>query len=251
MGQGTDAMKGGDRTDEIRRDIDRTQREMSRTIDEIQQRLSPHHMMQRTKNSMREAGVNASRSFMDKVRDNPIPAAMVGVGMFLLMRDRDSWDASDRQYSSVAEYRDLEYEAGGRLAEARERASHLADETRERASHLADRARSLGSTARDRMESAGRHSRDVFTDNPMVAGLTALAVGALLGALIPETEKEHELMGASRDRVAERARDLAREGASRARDLATTATHAATEAVKSEVKGQPKDDIGQPVGIPT
>jgi ElaB/YqjD/DUF883 family membrane-anchored ribosome-binding protein len=251
MGQGTDAVGGDDRTNEIRREIERTQREMSHTIDEIQHRLSPHYMMQKTKNSMREAGVNASRSFMDKVRDNPIPAAMVGVGMWLLMRDSDS-DRGRYEVEFTPEYRDMEYEGGSRMAEARERAGHLAEETRERASQIADRARNIGNTARYRMSSAGRHSRDVFTDNPMVAGLTALAVGALLGALIPETEKEHELLGESRDRLAERAKDLAREGASRARDIATSATQAATDAVKTEVKSQPrKDDIGQPVGIPT
>lgn len=278
MGERTDAVSGNDRTDEIRREIERTQREMSRTIDEIQHRLSPHYMMQRTKDSMREAGVNASRSFIDKVRDNPIPAAMVGVGMWLLMRDSGSdrgryevefipassgWDAAGNQYSSVAEYRDIDYEGSGRIADARdraahvadaarERASHLADTTRERATHLADRARTLGSNARYRMNSAGRQSRDVLTDNPLVTGLAALAMGALIGALIPETEKEHELMGETRDRLAHQAKDMAREGVGRARDLATTATHAATDAVKNEVKNQGrKDDVGQSIGIPT
>ncbi len=278
MGERTDAVSGNDRTDEIRREIERTQREMSRTIDEIQHRLSPHYMMPRTKDSMREAGVNASRSFIDKVRDNPIPAAMVGVGMWLLMRDSGSdrggyevefipansgWDAAGNQYSSVAEYRDFEYEGAGRMADARDRAVHvaeaareraaqLADTTRERASHLADRARTLGSNARSRMSSAGRQSRDVLTDNPLMTGLAALAMGALIGAMIPETEKEHELMGATRDRLAHQAKDIAREGVDRARGLATTATHAATDALKSEVRNQAqKDDVGQSVGIPT
>lgn len=260
MGERTDPVSGNDRTDEIRRDIERTQREMSRTIDEIQHRLSPHYMMQRTKDSMREAGVNASRSFIDKVRDNPIPAAMAGVGMWLLMRDSDrdrgryevEFIPAGNDYSSVAEYRDLEYEGAGRMADVRERASHLADTTKERASHLADRARTLGSTARYRMSSAGRQSRDVLTDNPLITGLAALAMGALIGALIPETEKEHELMGETRDRLAHQAKDMAREGVDRARDIATTATHAATDAVKSEVKNPGrKDDFGQPVGIPT
>jgi hypothetical protein len=277
MGERTDAVSGNDRTDEIRRDIERTQREMSRTIDEIQHRLSPHYMMQRTKDSMREAGVNASRSFIDKVRDNPIPAAMVGVGMWLLMRDsgtdRDRydvefipansrWDAGN-EYSSVAEYRDLEYEGAGRMAEARDRAAHVADvarervgqfadTTRERASHLADRARSFGTNARYRMNSAGRQSRDAFTDNPLIAGVASLALGALLGALLPETEKEHELMGETRDRLAHQAKDMAREGVDRARNIATTATQAATDAVKNEVKNQGrKEDFGQPVGFPT
>ena len=46
-------------------------------------------------------------------------------------------------------------------------------------------------------------------DNPIVAGFAALAVGALIGALIPESDREHELMGGARDRLADRARELA------------------------------------------
>ena len=79
-------------------------------------------------------------------------------------------------------------------------------------------------------------------DNPIVAGFAALAVGALIGALIPETDREHELMGSTRDRLAGRARELARDGMGRARDMASTAGHAATDAVK-------RTDVGRSVGF--
>ncbi|HEU4520362.1 MAG TPA: DUF3618 domain-containing protein [Thermoanaerobaculia bacterium] len=271
MGERTDSVSGHDRTDELRRDIERTQREMSRTIDEIQHRLSPHYMMERTKDSMREAGVNASRGLMDKVRDNPIPAAMVGVGLFLLMRDsghddrydvefipeRSGWDTTGTHYSSVSEYRDLE-SGEGRMAEAKDRVQSAMSSAREATSEkldaAADRARRLGTKARSRMSRARYQSRDVLAENPLIAGLAALAAGAIIGALIPETEKEHELMGDTRDRLAERAKDMARDGVSRAKDVATSAATAATEAAKSEVKSQQQSrtertDIGQNIGI--
>jgi ElaB/YqjD/DUF883 family membrane-anchored ribosome-binding protein len=295
MGQGTDPVTGHDRTDELRRDIERTQREMSRTIDEIQHRLSPHYMMQRTKDSMREAGVNASRGFMDKVRDNPIPAAMVGIGLFLLMRDskgRDTyevdfiperpagwnaegWDGRGTTYSSVAEYRDLEYgdrNAGGagRVNEARERISHAADAAREKVGDAvssareatsatldsaAERARDLKYRARYQMSRARYQSRDILQENPLIAGVAAIAAGAILGALIPESDKENELLGDTRDRLMDRGKDMARDGVNRAREVATAAAGAATDAAKSEIKeqkrgsGAQKTDIGQNVGI--
>ena len=290
MGERTDAVTGNDRTDEIRRDIERTQREMSRTIDEIQHRLSPHYMMQRTKDSMREAGVKASRSFGDRVRNNPIGATMVGVGLWMLMRDndrdvevefipdRDRWDASlPSNYSSVGEYRDFDYEGAshGRLADARERVSGIADTARERVSGVADTTRErvssamhsvheatssagegvrhLSERARHRMQRARYQSRDLMTDSPLVVGLAAIAAGALLGALIPETERENELMGEHRDRLAERAREMAREGVDRARDVARAATTAAPEAARSEIKSDDRSrtDVGTNVGIGT
>ncbi|HUP46158.1 MAG TPA: hypothetical protein VM779_11665, partial [Thermoanaerobaculia bacterium] len=108
--------------------------------------------------------------------------------------------------------------------------------------------------ARSRMSRARTKSRDVFQDNPLIAGLAALAAGAVLGALIPESEREHELMGDTRDRLVERATEKAREGFSRAKEVASAATSAATEAARDEMKSQQrqeKTDIAEPIGIGT
>ena len=109
-----------------------------------------------------EAGVNASRSLMDKVRDNPIPAAMVVIGLFLMMRGSGRGDGYEVEFIPD----DTGWDSTGARAEP----------------------------------------RDIFRDHPLIAGLAALAAGAILGALIPETEREHELMGDVRQRLAERAR---------------------------------------------
>ena len=324
MGERTDAVSGNDRTDAIRRDIERTQREMSRTIDEIQHRLSPQYikqqakdsaqqMMQRTKDSVREAGVHASRSFVGRVRSNPIGAAMVGVGLWMLMRDSDrdvevefipdyqtgwdtgarptGWDASGTHFSSVAEYRDFDYEAGstgggmrdrvsGAADTARERISGVAEAARDRVSGVAgatkervgeavnslhqtthdakhaagDAARRLSMQARYGMQRARYQSRDLMNESPLIVGLAAIAAGAIIGALIPETDKEHELMGEHRDRFVERGREMAREGVDRARDVAKAATSAATDAAKSELKSETdqrssRTDIGTNIGL--
>ena len=245
MGQRTDAVNGRDRTDEIRREIARTQQEMSRTIDAIQHRLSPHSMMERTKHSMKEAGVNVSRSFMDKVRDNPIPAAMVGVGLFLLIRDSGHGDGYDVEFIPDRAGWDADFDHGheGTIAETRDKVQGAVS---------TDRARRLRLQARSRMSRARTKSRDVFQDNPLIAGLAALAAGAVLGALIPESDREHELMGDTRDRLVERATEKAREGVSRAKDVAGAAASAATEAARDEMKSQQrqeKTDIAEPVGI--
>jgi ElaB/YqjD/DUF883 family membrane-anchored ribosome-binding protein len=297
MGERTDAVSGDTR--EIRRDIDRTQREMSHTIDEIQYRLSPHYMMERTKDSVREAGLRTSHTIMDRIRENPLGAAMVGVGVFLLMRghdhDTDAYGyggygyATDfdtpyggREFSSVGEYRDLSYEGGGRIDHAKQRLSNVADEAKDRVSgavdsakdrvsgavgsakdatsdavrSAAEQAQHLRDIARYRARNARYQARDVMRESPIVAGVAALALGAIVGALIPETDRENELMGSTRDQLLDRGKELAREGVNRATDIATAATTAATEAAKNEAKGTTtssstgsKTDVGRNVGI--
>ena len=87
--------------------------------------------------------------------------------------------------------------------------------------------------SRDRQSLRDFQSRTLglIHDNPIVAGFAALAIGALIGALIPETDREHELMGGARDRLA-----------GRARDLAANAGRAATGRLT-------KTDIGHNVGL--
>jgi ElaB/YqjD/DUF883 family membrane-anchored ribosome-binding protein len=222
--------------------------------------------------------VRTSRSVIDKIKANPIPAAMVGIGLFLLARDNDDdvdiefrpyqgWDRDATTFSSVAEYRDLDSPSlgGSRIDEARDRVSGAAHEARERVGHAVDSARErIGGaldTARERAESlkwrtsynarrAGTQSVDFMRDNPIAAGLVAIALGAIVGSLIPETNREHELMGATRDRLADRARELTREGVDRAKDMAGEVATAATGAAKDAArKVANKNDVGTNVGI--
>jgi vacuolar-type H+-ATPase subunit H len=309
MGERPDPVTGRtDSTDAIRRDIDRTQREMSHTIDEIQYRLSPDHLKEEAKNRVRRAGMNArdsvrragvrtSRTTIDRVKANPLGAAMVGVGLWLLLRndsndtvyeldyDRNYRTDFDRSGMSRAtygydnEYREFSYgeeqgtEGHGRMADVRDRVSEAADSARDRVSDVADsardrvsevadaardaasyfghRAQRLGNRGMYRARSAGMHSRDVITENPLIGGIAALALGAIIGAMIPETEREHELFGETRDRLASQATHLAGQAVDQAKDIAGSvvgaATSAATETAKREVKNA-KSDIAQNIG---
>ena len=46
-------------------------------------------------------------------------------------------------------------------------------------------------------------------ENPLAVGAAAVAVGAVIGAAIPETRRERELIGDARDRLVGAAKDLA------------------------------------------
>jgi len=99
---------------ELRHGIERTRADMSATIDAIQEQLNPQHIAEQVREQvrhqfdeakatvrdatlgkaeaiMRDAGdtMNEARySLMDTVRQNPIPAAMVGIGLGWLFMNR-------------------------------------------------------------------------------------------------------------------------------------------------------------------
>ncbi|HEY7094849.1 MAG TPA: DUF3618 domain-containing protein [Ktedonobacterales bacterium] len=102
-----------DETDAIRSDIEGTRANMSSTIDAIQEKLSPQRLTEQAKDAVRDATVGrvqdmasnvtdtareTSATLMDTIRENPLPAALVGIGvgwLFLSARrraaERDRW----------------------------------------------------------------------------------------------------------------------------------------------------------------
>lgn len=105
--------------DAIRAEIAETRDRMSSTLDEIGERLNPHRVTEQVKDSIREATIgrvetmaqqaadrvdDARRSVVDTVRDNPIPSAMVALGLGWMM-----WNSRSDSRSAASSY-------GGRSA---------------------------------------------------------------------------------------------------------------------------------------
>lgn len=352
---------------EIRERIEATRARMGTTIEEIGDRVNPdrvqrelktrareqvddfkHTIKQKARDKMRDMEdevTDRGRGLWETIRENPIPAGMVGVGLAWLITNRkgDDEQGSDRSvgrttggYRGYRGYRGhsddpgsggypetaaaLGYRAGymgatggerpargagpghglessvplGRHYEdrspsgdatggmregareaaesvregahhaadrVREEARHAADVVREKGSDLADRASEGFDEARDRVEHwadeaqhrarrAEHRVEDAVRDHPMAAGMIAAALGFAAGMMIPETDKEHELMGATRDRMLDRAQDAARHAADKAKDVAKETAGASAERAVEEAwpdsHGRERSSITEP-----
>ena len=67
--------------------------------------------------------------------------------------------------------------------------------------------------------------------NPLGVGLVALIIGAVVGLLLPETERENQLMGATRDQFVDKAHDAAVDLRTKVGTIAGVAQSAATDAL--------------------
>ena len=120
---GAEETASTDDTAEIRAEIEETRAEMSETIEAIQERLSPQHLKEQVKDQAREqyeeikmmvrdATIGkaedmvrnvgdtldeARYSLVETIRQNPIPAALVGIGLGWLFMNRQS--APGRRYN--------------------------------------------------------------------------------------------------------------------------------------------------------
>ena len=198
--------------------------------------------------------------FGRSIRDNPVPAAIAAAGIGYLfykavMDRRDSFDERDtfngQRYGEgygeaygiprYGEARGADVSARRRLGSGqdgvelrigdRDHSSGASDEgngVMAGASHLAERAKESGQKAAEMARRGGRKAKRgaqaAFSSHPMIFGLGVFVAGLALGAMLPSTDREDELMGEQRDR-------FLREAKSRAQDVGDVAKEAARKAV--------------------
>jgi hypothetical protein len=106
---------------EIRDEIEQTRAELSDTIDQIQERLNPQYLVEEARDAVKTATIGkaermvsnvtdsargAGSSFMDTIRENPLPAAMAGLGLGWLFMRRSSRSNNGSYYAG--NYKDYE-----------------------------------------------------------------------------------------------------------------------------------------------
>jgi hypothetical protein len=125
----------------------------------------------------------------------------------------------------------------------KEKASSLSSRFSDSTSSMSDRSHGMTQNARTRASELSQRSqqqyyrtRDNLThmaeEQPLMLGALGLAVGALLGAMVPTTRREDELMGETRDNLFERGKDMARQ---KAEAVKSSAQHVA-ETAKEEAQ---------------
>jgi hypothetical protein len=294
MGPTTGIESNNESSEEIRRDIEDTRAEMSQTIDQIQAKLNPEHVKAQVKETVREATIGraeqvvsnagetargAGYSFLETIKENPVPAALAGIGLGWLAYASRQNEHSFNRYRARHAYSHDPFRGGNGAQSGRgltdkaadmagsvqekaadmagtmhDKASHAADAVRERAGDLAETAGDWADTAGDWAESgresahhlsaqahyqaqrAAAKSHDVMDESPLIGGAIALALGAAIGFMLPETRQEDEWMGAARDQVVDQVKDVASTAAGRAQDVASTAVEAAKRAGKEAVQ---------------
>ena len=300
---------------------DRVQRELKARAKE-QVREAKHNVKQKARNAMHdmEHGVNdTGRTVWNTIRENPIPAGMVGVGLAWLLangsgsdrdeRDNEYWAYPRgtgrgyarytgvtapgatfmgqeeyaywraREMDAAASYPTRGYEdedrgmadqakervgeaaegAKERVTGAAERVRDSAEETAERVKHKAedamdatrDKAVHLAHRASEEAHRVGYRARRVehrvehaVQDNPMAAGAIAAALGFAAGMMIPESQREHQMFGETRDRMMEKAETKARHAGEKVKDVAREAASEASETAKEAWAGKGADSKG-------
>jgi len=130
---------------------------------------------------------------------------------------RELKDAASSKLGSMADKaREMQSNAAGQIQGARDGLASSAEQTSNRASQLARSGRDGLATVQDDIDRRLHQGRDVasrvadrtatlYREQPVALGIAGLALGAIVGALLPPTRREDELLGAHRDQLKEQA----------------------------------------------
>jgi len=264
MTQGHESAENGAKTsDELRADLDETRERVSSDVEALTNKLSPENLKAEAKQAVsrsweegkelvrdklhegtdrvrsklhegtdrvKETVENTENTVLGYVRQNPVPLALIGAGLGLLLLSsrkkgsRNGHHPDPSIYGRSEVYNGLDSDddvrgsgAGGRHLD------HLQERVRSGVSNVKHAAADTAHQARERLErlehraaEQAHHAKDLaertWQEQPLALGALAAGVGIAIGLSIPATESENELVGQYRDRlfgtVKERARQL-------------------------------------------
>jgi len=283
---------------QARERVEETRSNLAGTIDAIQEKLSPENLAQQAKDTVKEATVGRvqhaiggagstvsdtvssaqdtaagfGQSIMNTIRQNPIPAGIVGFGLgWMLMSSRNSDNTPNRSYNNgysrgytpSGGYREYgSYDTGsgstmdniqgtvsGAAQGAQDTASQAMDTVQnaaqsaqdmagQAAGQISDTASQIGNQAQYGAQQAMGSAQGLMQSNPLAVGAIALALGAAVGLAIPETQKEDELMGSARQSLMDEAQQKAQDTIQKVSNVAGEVVDSAKTTAQEQAQQQ-------------
>jgi ElaB/YqjD/DUF883 family membrane-anchored ribosome-binding protein len=259
-GEYRDAGGEEDEVEVLVAEIAGTRSELAVTVEELGERLDPSNIADMAKDRVKEATIgnietkvndvttaasdfasDASRTaqeagsgLVETIKQNPIPAAMAGIGIGWLLMNRRSGTSSNWSGSwSGDRYRAGSWDSraipsghrmsgggiGDKASELGDKASELGDRAAEIPNQIGRRAEdasqavgeavsNFGDSASQKASMVQQSAGDVVSQaqraiesNPLAFGAIAVAVGAAVGLALPSTDAEKRVMGQAGSQV--------------------------------------------------
>ncbi|MEJ0067994.1 MAG: DUF3618 domain-containing protein [Pseudomonadota bacterium] len=213
--------------EDLQREIEASRGHLTDTLTALEQKLSTRRLTHDAVDAVRDAVLgpsDGSKDMFEIIRRNPIPAALIGIGVGWMLFGSPSPRRSPPQPGA----RRHDQDGPGLAAQARDTVARYGAEAQDTVARYGAQARALAGTAQQR---AGALAHD----NPVIIGALGLAVGAVLGTMLPMTRRESALLGDIQAQVVSQAEALGREALERARVVAEHAGRAAVDAVEHDL----------------
>ena len=203
---------GEKRPEEILAEIDRTRDEMDRTLSAIEHRLTPGQLVDQGLDYLRHSGAaEYVQNLGGTAKQNPLPIALAAIGIGWLMalgrqpaQQNYGTTSSTGLREGMGSMRD---KASGAMQGASDSLTSAKDRVSGSMSSMRDRAGQMTDSAKYQWERARGGVDYLVHEQPLALGAIGLAVGAVLAAMAPRTQKEEELMGEASRNLMDKAKE--------------------------------------------
>lgn len=210
--------------------IKHTRAEIDDTLHTLEDKLSSRELWEQAVkwgDGAREFSANLSRT----VRENPVPAAMMGISLIWLMATtgtgrRFEGDVSGAKSKFQHKYSEVKSNIAGTTSEAGEKMKHFSDDLKHRGEHLKEQSREL----KEKLQA----SSSELSGRPVLLSALGLALGALAAMSLPISRKEEEVVGKTVDEFREKTTEFVGEQMEKGKEAASAAVEAAKEKLGSE-----------------
>lgn len=199
--------------DRLEREVEEARSQLGRTASELSDRLSPGELMDQALGLAREHGGEFGRNLGQQVKNNPMPMILTSVGLSWMMLSSGNANASHT-------YRANGQSAGRNGTNVKDALGDAAARSRDQAAAVGDRMQDAGEHMRESTQNAQDSLMQFYREQPLLAGSLGIAIGAALGALVPSTGFENDMLGETSDRSIEAAKTRAASAYDDVRDSA-------------------------------
>jgi len=248
-------------------DIERTRTQTGQIFKAIQDKLSPETLKNQAKEKIKELTMRKTRDVIDEagrvatdvsssighgLKENLAPVAIIGLGVTWLISsqirkssrnfEEEEYRWRDRIYEEESE--EISEMASRGLAEQKEQMKGRMEEFTERAGDklhdlrhkVGEAAESISHSVRQGTGQIKSRSRTLLYARPLCFAGSLLAIGAILGLILPRTQEEDRMMGGMRDSFMDSLFETGRETVSKVK-------HVADEARKAALKEAEEQDL--------
>ena len=213
---------------DVEREVEASRGNLDRTVDALREKMTPGQLFDEASRAMGGAGQQVVTKFVEQAKENPMPLAVMGLGLaWLMTTSGKSQPSAPQGYRPAQDWVSGQPGVNDRLHAAGDKVSDLVAEARDKvsgaASSMSDIKRTAVGAAGDYADRAQRSFAQILEREPLLLGAAGLLVGAAIGAALPPTEVEDRMVGRTRDKVLEKGKDLAQSGMQQAGEVAQTA----------------------------
>ena len=226
--------------EELEQEINAKRASISSLVDSLESRMSPGQLFDQALSFTKGNGGEFYDNLCTTLKNNPVPTALTAIGVaWLALNQNRPFNPGPAHYgpglgdklgSAVDTVKGAFATAGDKLHSATGAAKAKAHDLKDKAHDLKDKAvdlkdkasdyghgtsESLGASA-DSLRRSAHDARDqvnyqagqlkgqfdhLLKEQPLVIAAIGIALGAAIGAALPSTRKEDELMGSTSDRL--------------------------------------------------